>query len=108
GCIQTLHTEIVEERLKKTQAEVTEGSFKRAGDEIEQESAKRQMLEEEDDTAKLKRCLEIVPEDDDDVTIKATPVYVPQLVAYLEKPLFPSCASSLICASSGVERMMVK
>nr|GEX56833.1 hypothetical protein [Tanacetum cinerariifolium] len=43
-----MNTEIVEERSKKTQAEVTEG--------------------------KLKRCLEIVPKDDDDVTIKATPL----------------------------------
>nr|GEV20218.1 hypothetical protein [Tanacetum cinerariifolium] len=58
--------EIVEERLKKTQVEVTEGSSKRAGDEIEQESAKRQMLEKEDDYVELKRCLEIVYEDDDD------------------------------------------
>nr|GEX80672.1 hypothetical protein [Tanacetum cinerariifolium] len=50
------------------------GSSKRAGDEIEQESTKKQKLEKEDDTAELKRCLEIVPEDDDDVTIKGTPV----------------------------------
>nr|GEV53963.1 hypothetical protein [Tanacetum cinerariifolium] len=53
--------------------EVTEDSTKRAGDEIEQESAKRQRLEKEDDTAELKRCLEIVLEDDD-VTIEATPL----------------------------------
>nr|GEW74492.1 hypothetical protein [Tanacetum cinerariifolium] len=53
---------------------VTEASSKRAGDEIEQESAKRQRLEKEDDIAKLKSCLEIVPEDDDDVTIEATPL----------------------------------
>nr|GEU41207.1 hypothetical protein [Tanacetum cinerariifolium] len=65
---------IVEERSKKTQVEVTEGSSKRARDEIEQESAKRQRLEKEDDTAELKRCMEIVLEDDDDVTIKATPL----------------------------------
>nr|GEV27476.1 hypothetical protein [Tanacetum cinerariifolium] len=64
----------VMEGSKKTQAEVTEGSSKRAGDEIEQESSKRQRLEKEDDTAELKRCLEIVLEDDDDVTIKATPL----------------------------------
>nr|GFC17664.1 hypothetical protein [Tanacetum cinerariifolium] len=51
---------------------VTEGSFKRARDELEKESAKRQRLEKEDDSAKLKRCLEIVSEDDDDVTIEAT------------------------------------
>nr|GEZ49231.1 hypothetical protein [Tanacetum cinerariifolium]GEZ66975.1 hypothetical protein [Tanacetum cinerariifolium] len=41
-----MNTESMEENLKKIQAEVTEG--------------------------KLKRCLEIVPEDDDDVAIKAT------------------------------------
>nr|GEX44931.1 uncharacterized mitochondrial protein AtMg00810-like [Tanacetum cinerariifolium] len=69
-----MNTSIVEERSKKTQAEVTECSFKRAGDELEQESAKRQRLEKEDDSTKLKRCLKIVPEDDDDVTIEATPL----------------------------------
>nr|GEU74600.1 hypothetical protein [Tanacetum cinerariifolium] len=61
---------------KKTQAE---GSAKRAGQELEQESAKKQKLAEQerdkvadDDTAELKRCLKIVPEDDDDVAIEAT------------------------------------
>nr|GEY09409.1 hypothetical protein [Tanacetum cinerariifolium] len=69
-----LEEKIVEESLKKTQAEVTEGSSKRAGDEIEKASAKRQRLQKEDDTVELKRCLEIVLEDDDDVTIKETPL----------------------------------
>nr|GEX09988.1 hypothetical protein [Tanacetum cinerariifolium] len=45
-----------------------------ARDEIEQESAKRQRLENEDDSTELQRCLEIVLEDDDDVTIEATPL----------------------------------
>nr|GFC16276.1 hypothetical protein [Tanacetum cinerariifolium] len=67
-----MNIEIVEERLMKTQIEVTEASSKRARDELEQESAKRQRLEKQDDSAELKRCLEIVSEDDDDVTIKAT------------------------------------
>nr|GEV26990.1 hypothetical protein [Tanacetum cinerariifolium] len=49
-----------------------EGSSKRAGSNLEQESAKRHKLEKKDDSTKLKRCFEIVPEDDDDVTIKAT------------------------------------
>nr|GEW90013.1 hypothetical protein [Tanacetum cinerariifolium] len=56
-------------------------SYKRAGDETEQESAKKQKLDEnvqaevaDDDTTELKRCLELVLEDDDDVTIKATPL----------------------------------
>nr|GFA44209.1 hypothetical protein [Tanacetum cinerariifolium] len=76
-----INIEIVEESLKKTQAEVTEGSSKRAGEELEQESAKKQKLDEqvqakvaEDDTAELKRCLEIVPEDNDDVAIEETPI----------------------------------
>nr|GEZ86900.1 hypothetical protein [Tanacetum cinerariifolium] len=64
----------VEESLKKTQAKVTEGISKRPRQELEQESAKKQKLVEQeqakvadDDTAELKRFLDIVPEDDDDV-----------------------------------------
>nr|GEV15721.1 hypothetical protein [Tanacetum cinerariifolium] len=67
-----MNTEIVEKRSKKTQLEVTKGGSKRARDEIEQESAKKQRLEKKDDSTELKRCLEIVLEDDDDVTIEAT------------------------------------
>nr|GEU61432.1 hypothetical protein [Tanacetum cinerariifolium] len=55
-------------------------SSKRAREELEQESAKKHKLDEQvqakvadDDTAELKRCLEIVTEDDD-VTIEATPL----------------------------------
>nr|GFA09091.1 hypothetical protein [Tanacetum cinerariifolium] len=73
-----MDTENVEESLKKTKAE---GNSKRAGQEPEQESAKKQKLAEQDqdkvaddNTAELKRCLEIVPKDDDDVAIKATPL----------------------------------
>nr|GFA13253.1 hypothetical protein [Tanacetum cinerariifolium] len=46
--------------------------------ELEQESVKKQKLDEQkqakvaNDTVELKRCLEIVPEDDDDVAIEAT------------------------------------
>nr|GEV38004.1 hypothetical protein [Tanacetum cinerariifolium] len=38
----------------------------------------------DDDTAELKRCLEIVPEDDDNVAIEATPLYskAPTIVDY--------------------------
>nr|GEU95358.1 putative ribonuclease H-like domain-containing protein [Tanacetum cinerariifolium] len=73
-----MDTENVEESLKKTQAE---GNSKRAGQELEQESVKKQMLAKQeqdkvadDDNAELKRCLEIVPKDDDDVAIEATPL----------------------------------
>nr|GEX33332.1 ribonuclease H-like domain, reverse transcriptase, RNA-dependent DNA polymerase [Tanacetum cinerariifolium] len=74
-----MNTENVEDSLNKTQAEVTEVSFKRARQELEQESAKKQKLAEQeqakvadDDTVELKRCLEIVLEDD--VVIEATPL----------------------------------
>nr|GEW56006.1 ribonuclease H-like domain-containing protein [Tanacetum cinerariifolium] len=76
-----MNTENMEEILKKTQVEVTKGSSKRAGQELEQESAKKQKLAKQeqakvvdDDIAELKRCLKIVPEDDDNVAIKATPL----------------------------------
>nr|GEZ71671.1 hypothetical protein [Tanacetum cinerariifolium] len=50
-----------------------EGSSKRERSKLEQEDAKRQMIEEENESAELKRCLEIIL-DDDDVTIEATPL----------------------------------
>nr|GEU99201.1 ribonuclease H-like domain, reverse transcriptase, RNA-dependent DNA polymerase [Tanacetum cinerariifolium] len=72
---------IMEESLKKTQAEVTKGSSKRAREELDQESTKKQKLDKQvqakvvdDGTTQLKRCLEIVPKDDDDVIIEATPL----------------------------------
>nr|GEW27955.1 hypothetical protein [Tanacetum cinerariifolium] len=43
-------------------------------DELEQESAKKQKIDEDQEAAKLKRCLEIVLDDEDDVTIDATPL----------------------------------
>nr|GEV71064.1 hypothetical protein [Tanacetum cinerariifolium] len=48
-------------------------SSKRAASNLEQGDA-MQRLEKENESAKLKRCLEIIPENDDDVTIKATPL----------------------------------
>nr|GEX66350.1 hypothetical protein [Tanacetum cinerariifolium] len=59
--------------------------------ELEQESAKKQKLVKQeqalvadDDTVELKRCLEIFPEDDDDVAIKATTLFSksPTIVDY--------------------------
>nr|GEZ53537.1 hypothetical protein [Tanacetum cinerariifolium] len=63
-------TKMVEENSKKAE----ESSSKRAGDELEQESAKKHKVDDDQEAAKLKRCLEIVPDDEDDVTIDATPL----------------------------------
>ncbi|GJT45530.1 hypothetical protein Tco_0954245 [Tanacetum coccineum] len=59
-----------------------ESSSKRTGEELESDKSKKQKLDEKveaevDDAKeaeKLKQCLEIVPDDGDDVTIDATPL----------------------------------
>ncbi|GJX32656.1 hypothetical protein Tco_0242511 [Tanacetum coccineum] len=51
-----------------------ESSLKRAREELEQESSKKQKLEEDKESEELKQCLEIIPDDGDDVTINATPL----------------------------------
>ncbi|GJY47045.1 hypothetical protein Tco_0436108 [Tanacetum coccineum] len=59
-------------------------SLKRAREELEQESSKKQKLEEDKESEELKQCLEIFPDDGDDVTIDATPLSTksPTIVDY--------------------------
>nr|GEU43418.1 reverse transcriptase domain-containing protein [Tanacetum cinerariifolium] len=70
-----IDTELVKgsEKIVEGSEKAQEGSSKRAANKLEQEDAKRQRIKEENEFAKLKRCLEIIPEDDD-VRIKATPL----------------------------------
>ncbi|GJS43228.1 hypothetical protein Tco_0568271 [Tanacetum coccineum] len=69
--------EVMEESSKKVEAEIVqESSSKRAGEELEQESSKKQKVEEDKESEELKKCLEIVLDDRDDVTIKATPLSI--------------------------------
>ncbi|GJX01204.1 putative ribonuclease H-like domain-containing protein [Tanacetum coccineum] len=75
--------ELIEESSKKGENE-KESSSKRTGEELESDKSKKQKLDEkveaEVDDAKeaeeLKQCLEIVPDDGDDVTVDATPLSV--------------------------------
>nr|GEU90852.1 hypothetical protein [Tanacetum cinerariifolium] len=68
-------TELVEESTKKDKAKTTqESSSNREGDELEQERSKKQKVEDDKESKELKKCLEIVPDDGDDVTIDATPL----------------------------------
>nr|GEZ55618.1 hypothetical protein [Tanacetum cinerariifolium] len=69
-----MDTEVVESTKKNKEETVQESSSKRAGDELEQESSKKQKIEDENESIKLKRCLEIVLDDGDEVTIDATPL----------------------------------
>nr|GEW01122.1 hypothetical protein [Tanacetum cinerariifolium] len=60
--------------LVKGIEKAAEGSSKRTESKLEQEDAKRQSIEEENESAEHKRCLEIIPDNEDDVTIEATPL----------------------------------
>ncbi|GKF06918.1 hypothetical protein Tco_0037586, partial [Tanacetum coccineum] len=79
----------VVEGSKKAKADTEqESSTKRAGEELKQEKAKKQRIdehvEEEKESEGIKQCLEIVPEDGDDMTIDATPLSTrsPNIVDY--------------------------
>nr|GEZ05634.1 hypothetical protein [Tanacetum cinerariifolium] len=68
-----LRTKLVEESIKKDKAEASqESSSKRERDGLEQERSKKQMVEDDKESEELKKCLEIIPDDRDDVTIDAT------------------------------------
>ncbi|GJW94910.1 hypothetical protein Tco_0174582 [Tanacetum coccineum] len=70
-------TELVEESSNKAEAEIAqESSSKRAGEELEQESSKKHKVEEDKESEELKQCLEIVPNDGDNVTIDAIPLSI--------------------------------
>nr|GEW39949.1 hypothetical protein [Tanacetum cinerariifolium] len=51
-------------------------SLKRVRDELDQERSKKQKVEDDKESEKLKRCLEIILDDGDDVTINATPLSI--------------------------------
>nr|GEX10972.1 retrovirus-related Pol polyprotein from transposon TNT 1-94 [Tanacetum cinerariifolium] len=72
--LQAEEQEELNDLEKKAAAEITqEDSLKRAGEEMEQERSKKQKVEDDKDSKELKKCLEIIPDDGDDVTIDATP-----------------------------------
>ncbi|GJR48655.1 hypothetical protein Tco_1316758 [Tanacetum coccineum] len=78
-------SEVMEESSKKSEAEIAqERSSKRAGEALEQESFKKQKVEKDKESKELKQCLEIIPDDGDDVTIDATPLSTksPTIVDY--------------------------
>nr|GEY36581.1 copia protein [Tanacetum cinerariifolium] len=59
---------------------IQESSSKRAGDKLDQGRSKKQKVEDDKDQEELKRCLEIIPDDGDDVTIDATPLSIKTLI----------------------------
>ncbi|GKB96794.1 hypothetical protein Tco_0982931 [Tanacetum coccineum] len=79
-----MDTELVEGSMKYKAETVQESSSKRAGEDLEQESSKKQKVDEDKESEELKKYLEIVPDDGDDVTIEATPLSIksPTIVDY--------------------------
>nr|GEV57472.1 hypothetical protein [Tanacetum cinerariifolium] len=79
-------TELVEMSTKKDKAEIAqESSSTRAGNELDQERSKKQKIEYENEFAELKRYLEIVSNDGDDVTIDATPLSFNKMLKNFDK-----------------------
>ncbi|GKC61451.1 hypothetical protein Tco_1089049 [Tanacetum coccineum] len=71
---RSIITELVEENLKKGEAEIAqERSSKRAGEELEQECIKKQKVVEDKETAELQTLIEIIP-DEEEVAIDAIPL----------------------------------
>ncbi|GKD42236.1 hypothetical protein Tco_1266881, partial [Tanacetum coccineum] len=80
-----MDTELVKESSKKAEAETTqESSSKIAGEALEQESSKKQKMDDDKETEELKQCMEIILDDGDDVTIKATPLSTKSLTIMLK------------------------
>nr|GEU36488.1 hypothetical protein [Tanacetum cinerariifolium] len=73
--IEDVGEEEVVESTKKDEVKTTqESSSKIEGDELEQERSKKQKVKDDKESEELKKCLEIIPDDGDDVTIDATPL----------------------------------
>ncbi|GKC45643.1 hypothetical protein Tco_1063365 [Tanacetum coccineum] len=87
--------EVMEESSMKAAAKIAqESSSKRAGEEMEQESSKKQKVEEDKESEELKQCLEIVPDDGDDVTIDATPLSTKSPTIFVTPPFFTYSSGS--------------
>nr|GEV44169.1 reverse transcriptase domain-containing protein [Tanacetum cinerariifolium] len=60
-------------RTRKEKVEKDQTAKKQKGDELEQDNTEKQKLEEQEEAEELKRNLEIVPDDEDDVFVIVTP-----------------------------------
>ncbi|GKE93835.1 hypothetical protein Tco_1574930 [Tanacetum coccineum] len=56
--------------------DLVDGSSKRAGEELEQENAKTQKVEDNKETTKLKKLMEIILDEEEEVAIDAIPLAV--------------------------------
>nr|GEZ17483.1 hypothetical protein [Tanacetum cinerariifolium] len=74
-----MDSKVVKDKTVLTQ----ESSSKRAVDELDQGRSKKQKVKDNKEQEELKRCLEIIPDDRDDVTINTTPLSIKnQIINY--------------------------
>nr|GEV28768.1 putative ribonuclease H-like domain-containing protein [Tanacetum cinerariifolium] len=71
-----MDSEVVKDKAVLTQ----ESSSKRAGDKLDQGRSKKQKVKDDKEFEELKRCLEIIPDNEDDVTIDAIPLSIKTLI----------------------------
>nr|GEV48124.1 hypothetical protein [Tanacetum cinerariifolium] len=71
-----MDTEVVKDKAVLTQ----ESGSKREGDKLDQERSKKQKVEDDKESEELKRCLEIISDDEDDVTIDVAPLSIKTLI----------------------------
>nr|GFB59797.1 hypothetical protein [Tanacetum cinerariifolium] len=70
----SMDIEVVKDRAEGSEIRAEESS-KREGEDLQQESTMKQKVDDDQEAAKLKSCLEIVPDDENDVTIDAIPLF---------------------------------
>nr|GEX06865.1 hypothetical protein [Tanacetum cinerariifolium] len=71
-----IYSELVKDKGVLTQ----KNSSQRVGDELDQERSKKKKVEDNKESEELKRCLEIIPDDGDDVTIDVIPLSIKTLI----------------------------
>nr|GEY75603.1 hypothetical protein [Tanacetum cinerariifolium] len=113
-CIESfvpMDTELVKgsEKAAEGSEKAAEGNSKRAAGKLDQEDAKRQRIEEENEFTELKRCLEIISDNDDDLTTEATPLSSksPTIIDYICK-LLERCLRTLIEKTWKFPRLLSK
>ncbi|GKD34591.1 ribonuclease H-like domain-containing protein [Tanacetum coccineum] len=66
--------ELFDKAMKRVNTFVDMDTELVGGDELENEPSKKQKVDDDKETEELKKCMEIISDDGDDVTIKATPL----------------------------------
>nr|GFB13923.1 hypothetical protein [Tanacetum cinerariifolium] len=73
--MDTERVKALRKRTRKEKVEKDQTVKKQKGDELEQDNEEKQNLEEQEEAEELKKNLEIIPDDEDDVFVNVTPLF---------------------------------